>query len=105
MMFCVYGIKSRKRERIYIGQTCDLEERLKVHNSGSVRSSKKDLPWDLIAIEKCETRGSARWLEFQLKKSKGKRLRWLKRYSTELRTGGGLKGDTKRTNVRKASGS
>jgi len=89
MMFCVYGIRSQKCGRIYIGQTCNLRERLKVHNNGLVRSTKKDLPWDLIAIERCETRGSARWLESQLKKSKGKRLRWLKRYSTELRTGGG----------------
>lgn len=94
-MFWVYGIKSQNRDRIYIGQTRNLKKRLEAHNRGLVRSTKKDRPWDLIAIELFETLGPARWLEFQIKKSKGKRLRWLKGYSTELRTGGGRNEDTK----------
>ena len=89
MMFWVYGIKSQNHDRIYIGQTCDLEKRLKAHNRGVVRSTKKDRPWEIIAIERCETLGAARWLEFQLKNSRGRRLKWLKTCSTELRTGGG----------------
>ena len=88
-MFWVYGIKSHKDDRVYIGQTRDLEKRLKAHNSGLVQSTKKDCPWDLIAIERCETLESARWLEFQLKRSRGRRLKWLKSNSTELRAGGG----------------
>lgn len=81
-MFWVYGIKSQSCDRIYIGQTRDLEKRLKAHNAGSVRSTKKDRPWDLIATERCATLGSARWLEFQLKKSRGKKLKWLKTFYT-----------------------
>ncbi len=34
MLFWVYAIKSLKRDRIYIGQTIDLEKRVQAHNSG-----------------------------------------------------------------------
>jgi predicted GIY-YIG superfamily endonuclease len=88
-MFWVYGIKSQNRDRIYIGQTRNLEQRLEAHNTGLVQSTKKDRPWGLIALESFETLGSARWREFHLKKSRGRRLKWLKNCSAGLRAGGG----------------
>ena len=87
-MFWVYAIKSRKCGRIYIGQTINLDKRLSTHNKGQVKSTQRDRPWFLIACECCETRDQTRWKEFNLKKSRGKRLKWLEEFSTGLRPGG-----------------
>ena len=76
-MFDVYAIESLTIKRIYIGYTRDINERLKYHNSGYVKSTAKGRPWRLIALEKVGNREDARWLEFSLKKSKGKRIKWL----------------------------
>ena len=77
-MFKVYAIKSESTGRIYIGQTNDIVKRLKMHNNGYVKSTLKDIPWRIIAIESFNTREKARWHERQLKKSKGTKERWLK---------------------------
>lgn len=80
MMF-VYVIKSKVSGRIYVGHTSDIEMRLDYHNSGYVKSTKLDSPWDLIAIEECEDRKAARWIEHQLKQSRGRRVKWIKNNS------------------------
>lgn len=72
----VYGIKNTLG-RVYIGQTGDLNTRLRAHNTGLVRSTRSDGPWYLIARENCQTQSEARWLEFQLKSSRGRRKKWL----------------------------
>lgn len=76
-MFNVYAIESLISKRIYIGHTADIAKRLKYHNSGYVKSTAHDRPWSLIACEKVKNRNEARWLERTLKKSRGKRLKWL----------------------------
>ncbi len=76
-VFYVYSIRSHSHGRTYIGQTYDLNKRLQSHNSGHVRSTAKDRPWELLAIEEFGTREEARWLERQLKKSRGKRESWM----------------------------
>ena len=73
----VYAIENAVK-RIYVGQTGDWEARLKSHNNGLVRSTQKDGPWRLVAMEKCATQSEARWLEFQIKRSRGKRIKWVK---------------------------
>lgn len=65
--------------RIYIGQTGNLAARLNAHNTGLVRSTRKDDHWKLIAKEDCPTQSEVRWLEFQLKRSLGKRTTWLQK--------------------------
>ena len=90
-MYWVYAIKNQTNGRIYIGQTANLEKRLATHNAGKVPSTKLDRPWSIIAYEEFNTREEARWQEFNLKKSKGKRLKWLQANSTGLRAGGGKK--------------
>jgi len=87
-MFWVYGIKSDSSGRIYVGQTSNLVRRMKQHNSAKVLSTKKDCPWSLVALKEFETRREARWLEFQLKKSRGRRLKWIKENPSGLRAGG-----------------
>ena len=76
-MFVVYAIESCASGRVYIGQTQDFNKRLELHNGGRVRSTSKDRPWNLIAIESCETRDLARWREKQLKSSRGRRVKWM----------------------------
>jgi len=76
-MFNVYAIKSVATDRIYIGHTQDINVRLKYHNSGYVKSTAKDRPWKLIALKKFEDKNGARWIEQSLKKSRGKRLKWI----------------------------
>ena len=77
MNCAVYAIQG-KNGRIYVGQTEDLERRLNAHNRGGVKSTKDDRPWTLVKVQTFETRELARFFEWQLKRSRGKRLKWLK---------------------------
>jgi putative endonuclease len=79
-MFYVYAIRSRLASRIYIGQAENVTARIASHNDGQVRSTKKDHPWELIAIEEFETREAARWREQELKKSHGRRIHWIEEH-------------------------
>ena len=88
-MYWVYAIRAVASGRVYIGQTSDLDRRLEMHNRGAVRSTRDECPWDLVASQECETRNAARWLERCLKRSRGRRLRWLDCASQGLRAGGG----------------
>ncbi|MBM4340827.1 MAG: GIY-YIG nuclease family protein [Deltaproteobacteria bacterium] len=76
-MFCVYAIESVAKKRVYIGHTNSIDNRLKYHNSGYVKSTSKDMPWRLVAVERIEGKDQARWIERSLKKSRGKRLKWM----------------------------
>lgn len=77
-MFYVYAIQSALNGRVYIGQTQDMNVRLAAHNTGRVASTRQHRPRSLIKLNPCETRKGARWLEHQLKSSRGKRMKWLK---------------------------
>ena len=92
MNYVVYAIVSETNSRLYIGFTGNINTRLQYHNSGYVKSTAKDRPWRLVALEEHRSISDARWAERSLKKSKGKRLRWIEknrlhRY-TKLRPGG-----------------
>ena len=65
--------------RVYIGFTSDMIKRLKYHNSGYVKSTSQARPWEIIALEMIKTRDEARWIEYSLKKSRGRRIRWLEK--------------------------
>lgn len=80
-MCYVYVIQSILEKRIYIGQTVDLDKRLQYHNKGLVKSTSHDRPWKLIAFQKVENVSEARWIEKNLKNSRGKRLRWIEERS------------------------
>jgi len=38
--FCVYAIQSEVSKRVYVGQTDNLETRLREHNNGRVKSTR-----------------------------------------------------------------
>jgi putative endonuclease len=71
IMYTVYILRSKKSGRTYIGQTDDLTKRLVRHNTGQVKSSKHDAPFDLMAKKEVASRSEAMRLEKFLKKQKG----------------------------------
>ena len=75
--YCVYAIQSEITGRVYIGQTDLLQRRLEEHNNDWVKSTKYESPWKLFAIEYFQERSEARWAETRLKRSKGRRSKWL----------------------------
>lgn len=75
-MFFVYVIENQER-KIYIGQTSNLEKRLKHHNgelpSKSTSYTKKYIGvWKYIYTEECRTRSDALRREKELKSSRGR---------------------------------
>ena len=77
-MFYVYLLEDNKNE-YYIGQTENLQERLKEHNSGRVKSTRHRIPLQLIGCEIYKTRNEARWREYNLKKSAWQRNKFVKK--------------------------
>ncbi len=76
-MFYVYAIYNQIRDKIYIGHTVNLEERIDRHNKklpSKVKSftSKNNGMWKLIHKESFLTRGEAMIREKQLKSSRGR---------------------------------
>jgi predicted GIY-YIG superfamily endonuclease len=72
----VYAIQSVSG-RIYVGQSVNLNNRLRLHNQGAVPSTRNDRPWVLYKTQRFDTREQARYFEWQLKRSRGKRQEWL----------------------------
>ena len=71
-MFCVYVLKSLKKERRYVGMTKHLDRRLKEHNEGKNRSTKGFAPFELVHVEEFEERTEARKREKYLKSGIGR---------------------------------
>jgi len=76
-MFYIYLLQSSKDKTFYIGQTNNIEKRLKRHNNGFVRSTKNKTPWILIGWEECSNRDDARWREYDLKEHSDKRRKFI----------------------------
>ena len=54
-----YILQSKANQRFYYGSTQDLDQRLKAHNSGKVRSTKAHRPWAVYYVEEFETKSEA----------------------------------------------
>ena len=75
--FYVYILRSQVDGTLYKGYSSDYERRFAEHNSGlSVFTSRK-MPWDLIYVEVCESKGLAIRRERQLKRANQDYLSWL----------------------------
>ena len=70
MNFFVYILKSLKDNRLYIGQTNNLEDRIKRHNKGEVAATKNRRPLELIYSEIYNSRSEAMKRERYLKSLK-----------------------------------
>lgn len=76
-MYSIYAIYNQKHNKIYIGQTEDLEKRLEIHNGKGFKgsfTSRFDGKWILIYSEKIGTREKALAREKQLKSFKGRQF-------------------------------
>jgi putative endonuclease len=70
----VYILYSEKSSRYYVGQTADIDKRLKRHNSGIVPSTKGGEPWILVLQLEVSSRSEAMILEKKIKKRGAKRF-------------------------------
>jgi putative endonuclease len=76
-MFTVYALYSPSHQKIYIGYTSDLEQRLLSHNSlGKKGWTIKYRPWKLAYTEEHQTKKDAMRREKQLKSAKGREYIW-----------------------------
>ena len=71
-MFYTYVLKSTSDEKLYIGWTNDLRNRIEEHNSGKVSSTKNRTPLELVYYEACLSREKSIQREKQLKTGYGR---------------------------------
>ena len=72
--FYVYALISLNNSNLYIGQTNNLERRIKQHKSGKVLSTKPYIPYRLLFEESFSDRKNAVAKEKELKSSQGRRF-------------------------------
>ncbi|MCF6270963.1 MAG: GIY-YIG nuclease family protein [Melioribacteraceae bacterium] len=77
MIYFTYILRSLKDGIHYYGSTSNLENRLKIHNSGKSKFTKGHRPWEIIYSEKFETRSDAMKREMFFKSIDGNI--WLKK--------------------------
>lgn len=73
-MYVVYSIYNRQSKKVYIGQTIDIEKRIKEHNDHAYKgyTARFQGEWKLIYTESVSTRAEALMREKQLKSYKGR---------------------------------
>ena len=72
MKYKVYILYSSSKDRYYIGQTNNIEDRIKRHNSGRSKATKYGMPWKLVYTKGFETRSEAMLYEMKLKSEKSR---------------------------------
>ena len=76
-MFTVYVLYSKSYDKIYIGFTSNLEQRLLSHNElGKKGWTIKFRPWELIHTEEFQLKSDAMNREKQLKTATGRNFIW-----------------------------
>ncbi|MFA5360536.1 MAG: GIY-YIG nuclease family protein [Candidatus Paceibacterota bacterium] len=74
-MYFIYAIYNQKNNKIYVGQTKNLQERLDLHNKkffSNSYTSRYEGKWILIYSEKVTSRKNALIREKQLKSFRGR---------------------------------
>ncbi len=76
-MFTVYVLYSKKYNKIYIGYTSDINNRMLSHNSLATKGyTIKYRPWEIIHTEVFDSKAEALKREKQLKSAKGREFAW-----------------------------
>ena len=70
----VYILFSEKSSKYYVGQTANIDKRLKRHQMGLVPSTKYGRPWSLVLQIEVSNRSEALVLEKKIKKRGAKRF-------------------------------
>ena len=73
-MYWVYYLRSLINNDLYIGSTENIDNRLKRHNLGRVKSTKAYRPWVLLGFEAYQTRSEAVKKEMFFKQHQQKEL-------------------------------
>ncbi|MCD8176306.1 MAG: GIY-YIG nuclease family protein [Tannerellaceae bacterium] len=71
-MFYVYILFSAKLDSYYVGSTGNIEDRIKRHNQGRSKATKKGIPWRIVYKKAFETRSQAYRAELYIKSQKSK---------------------------------
>ncbi|MBC8177479.1 MAG: GIY-YIG nuclease family protein [Deltaproteobacteria bacterium] len=79
--YIVYLLQSKKDGMYYIGQTANLEQRVKAHNSGEVKSTRHRRPLVLLGCQSFPNREEARYFEFQVKRHSDKKARFIAQFA------------------------
>ena len=58
-MYYVYFLQSLVNNDLYVGSTENIENRVKLHNAGKVRSTKAYKPWVLLGFREYSSRSDA----------------------------------------------
>ena len=78
-MFVVYALYSPDFQKIYIGFTSNLQERLKSHNELATKGwTIRFRPWTLVHMESLPSKAEAMVREKQLKSAAGRQFIWSK---------------------------
>ncbi len=72
MYYYVYILYSPSLDRYYVGYTHDPEERLKKHNSGATKSTRRGIPWELVYTARYEDKSECIKREHRIKKMKSR---------------------------------
>ena len=71
----VYALYSPAHDKLYVGETSDLEDRFRSHNELATKGwTVRYRPWVLLHSEPCADRVEARRREKQLKSGSGRRF-------------------------------
>ena len=76
MIYIVYVLYSPKFNRIYIGQTFNIDQRLHDHKKGYSKATSFTDDWEVIYSEEYSSRSEAFKRERQLKTAKGRSYLW-----------------------------
>ena len=72
-MFYNYILFSEKLNIYYVGSTGNLEDRLKRHNTGRSKFTKRGIPWKLVYQKQYLTKSEAYQAELYIKAQKSKK--------------------------------
>jgi putative endonuclease len=73
-MITVYVIQSLATQKLYVGMTEDVQNRLKEHNTGGSKFTSAYKPWQIIYTEQYSNFGEGRIREKYLKTAAGKKF-------------------------------
>lgn len=82
-MYYVYILKSLKDNKYYIGQTNDLDRRIRQHMLGKVISTKYRRPFKIVGYKIYESRSQSMWVEHELKAHGDKKKKFIDRIINE----------------------
>ncbi|MDO8743330.1 MAG: GIY-YIG nuclease family protein [Candidatus Azambacteria bacterium] len=74
MKYYVYILRSLVNNDIYIGSTENVENRIKLHNLGKVKSTRRYRPWQLLEQQEFNSRSEAMRQERFLKTGQQKEI-------------------------------